>query len=62
MFRMIGESTCVLVLCNAIRFNVLHPYIRGLDKVPFVDYCSSKVGSVESLDREKTLSVLRRDM
>jgi len=50
MFRMIGESTCVLVLSDAIRFNVFHLYISGLDKIPFVDYCSSKVGSVESLD------------
>jgi len=50
MFRMIGEITCVLVLRNAIRFNVFYPYIRSFDKVPFVDYCSPKVGSVESLD------------
>jgi len=44
MFRMICDSTCVLVLRNAVRFNVFHPYIRSLDKVPFVDYCSLKVG------------------
>jgi len=62
MFHMIGEGTCVLVLCNAIRFNVFHSYIRSLDKVPFVDYCSSKVGSVESLYNEKPFSVLCRDM
>jgi len=50
MFRMIGECTCVLVLRNAIGFNVFHSYIGSLDKVSFVDHCSSKIGSVEGLD------------
>ena len=50
MFRMIGESACVFVLSNAIRLNVFHAYLCSPDKVPFVDYCSSKVGSVEGLD------------
>jgi len=50
MFRMIGESTCVLVLRNAVRFNVFYSYIRHLDKIPFVDHCSSKVGSLERLN------------
>jgi len=52
MFRMmlVGESACVFVLSNAIRLNIFHAHLSSFDKVPFVDYCSAKIGSVESLD------------
>ena len=62
MFRMTGESTCVLVLCDAVRFNVFYSCIRGLDKVPFVNCCSLKAGSAKGLECEKSLSIFGRDM
>ena len=50
MFRIIGESTCVFVLSNTIRLNIFHVHLSSFDKVPLVDHCSAKIGSVESLD------------
>jgi len=62
VFGAIGKCTGVLVLRDAIRFDVLFSYIRSLYKVSFVNYCSSKIRSVESLDSEKAFGVLGRYM
>jgi len=62
MLRMIGESTCVFVFSNAIGLNVFHTYLGSFGKVPFVNHCGVEIWSVEGLDQEITLSILRSNM
>jgi len=62
MLSMIGKSTSVLVLSDAIGLYAFYAYLGGLDQVPFVNHCRTKIGSVECLDWKIPLSILCRNM
>jgi len=62
MLSMIGKSTSVLVLSDAIGLDIFYTHLGSLDKVPFVNHCCTKIGSVECLDWEIPLSILHRNM
>jgi len=61
MLSMIGKSTSVLVLSDAIGLHVFYTYLSSLDKVPFVNHCHTKIGSVECLDWNAKYTVLLVD-
>ena len=62
MSGMISKGASIFVLGDAVRFNILGSYHGGLNQVSFIERRSTKTRGVESLDWEKTLNVLRRDI